>query len=150
MIQFVFIICSILCFCAEIKAQPGIDGNSNYSQQQQRNAREWAEKERHYNSMKPASRSSSSIISGNYNSYGWADYSRMNEINAATKRIKAREDEYNAKVQKMQQLLKERNIVLSKENYNQIMRAGLDAGFSEYYISRTYGNYDPNYKPAPD
>jgi hypothetical protein len=148
--QCVVIVLTMLCFCAASMAQPGIDGNSNYTQGQQRNAREWADKERHYNSMKSGSSGSNAAINGNYNAYGWADYGRMNEINAASRRIKAREDAYNAKVQKMNQLLSERNIILSKENWSKIRQAGRDAGFDDDAIRRTYGNYDPDYKPAPD
>lgn len=148
--QFVFIVGSLLFLSHSLVAQSGIIGNSNYSEDRQRQAREWKVIEDHYNNMKPSSTYSSTSAtstSGSSNTNNWADYSQINAQNAAAKRIQDRSDAFEAKVNRMNQLLKERNITLSKENWSKINQAGLDAGFDAYKISRLYGNYDPSYRP---
>jgi hypothetical protein len=94
-----------------------------------------------------SSYNNSSTISNSNDNYGWADYSRINRQNARPSLNQQLLDAHEAKVNKMNQLLKERNIALSKENWSKINQAGIDAGFDEYMVSRMYGNYDPSYRP---
>ena len=87
------------------------------------------------------------VSSSSSDNYSWSDYSQINRQNQAAKRNQILVDAHEAKVNKMQQLLKERNIALSQENWAQINQAGIDAGFNEYMVSRLYGKYDPSYRP---
>ena len=94
-----------------------------------------------------SSSSSSSTITNNSNNYSWADYSKINRQNQAARRNQDLIDAHEVKVNRMQQLLKERNITLSTENWAKICQAGIDAGFDQYMVGRLYGKYDPSYRP---
>ena len=94
-----------------------------------------------------SSSNNSSTVTSSSDNYSWADYSHINRQKQAEKRNQDLVDAHEIKVNKMQQLLKERNISLTKENWAQINQAGIDAGFNEYMVSRLYGKYDPSYRP---
>lgn len=116
------------------------------SQSQAQQRREWANTERHYNSMSTGGSSSGTAVNYSGGSSTWGNYYNMERRNAIASRMQAAENAFKAKEQKMANLIKERNIVMSKSNWAQIKQAAKEAGFDEYMTGRLYGaQYDPDY-----
>jgi TolA-binding protein len=103
--------------------------------------REWQETQRHYNSMNPGKKSSSTPISGEYNAYGWGDNSGMRQQEEAARRQETRWKEWYAKIDKLEALIKSRGLRREPAYFYQLQAAARDAGFNDYNISRFFG-YD--------
>ena len=95
----------------------------------------------HYDNMRSGNKTSSSSgnINGDYNAYGWADYSRMKEMAAAEERQNERINAWNAKQNKLKELIKTRNLKSEPQYHEQLLKAAKDAGFDDYSITRFYG-----------
>lgn len=119
----------------------GQQEKSAYTPAQKQQKRETAEMDRHYNEIKPRSSSSNSgPVSGEYNSYGGADNSKMQGINAAEARQNTIAQAYKEKQNKLRKILADKNIEKSKDNYFRIINAALQAGFDRYWAERTFGD----------
>jgi len=96
----------------------------------------------HYDNMRSGNKTSSSSgnISGDYNAYGWADYSRMKEIAAAEERQNERINSWTAKQNKLNELIKARNLKREPQYYAQLVKAAKEAGFDDYSVSRFFGH----------
>lgn len=103
--------------------------------------REWQEYERHHASVSSSNKktSSTSDISGDYNAYGWGDNSRIQAQNEAAKRQDARWKEWYDKIDKLEMLIKSRNLKREPAYFYQLQTAAKDAGFSDYDISMFFG-----------
>ena len=128
-----FITASILLFANHVQAQQ----YDTYGRSQA--TREWQETERHYNSMKPGSKPSSSAISGDYNAYGWGDNSRMQKQDEAAKRQDALWKAWFDKKDKLEMLIQSRKLKREPAYFSQLQVAAKDAGFSDYDVSRFFG-----------
>lgn len=136
--KYLFLIFPLLLISAFVYAQPE---KSVYTPAQKQQARETAEMNRHYNEIKPGGNAGSTgTISGDYDSYGGADYSNMKGINAAEARQKAIADEYKAKENKLIKIIADKKIEKTKENYYRVINAALQAGFNNYWAERTFGD----------
>ncbi len=136
-----------LVFSLAVFAQP-LSG-SYYTEGQKKLARETAEMDRHYKSISPSNFSSSSSngpISGNYNSYGSADYSKMSGINEAAAKQKARNDAWIQKENKIKNLIASRGIHKSESYYPELIKAALDGGFDRYSAERFFGENAEDFK----
>ena len=103
--------------------------------------REWQEYERHHASVSSSNKktSSTSDISGDYNAYGWGDNSRIQAQNEAAKRQDARWKEWFDKVDKLEALIKSRNLKREPAYFYQLQTAAKDAGFNDYDVSTFFG-----------
>lgn len=103
--------------------------------------REWQEYERHHASVSSSNKktSSTSDISGDYNAYGWGDNSRIQAQNEAAKRQDALWKEWFDKIDKLEMLIKSRNLKREPAYFYQLQTAAKDAGFSDYDISMFFG-----------
>lgn len=128
---------SVLVLKIYCYAQPT---GSAYSEAQKKQARETAEMNRHYNEIKPSQNSSGGTLSGDYNSYGMKDDSKMKGINEAEAKQKALSDAFTAKEEKLKKILAEYGIMKHKNFYPQVISASLMAGFDQYWAVRTFGN----------
>ncbi len=101
----------------------------------------------HYDNMRSSNKtSSSSPISGNYNAYGWADYSGIRRQEEAGRRNQARIDEYNAKVNKLEGLIKARGLKREPKYRTQLIKATREAGFDEFMVIKLYGINEKQYE----
>ena len=100
--------------------------------------REWQETQRHYNSIKPGNKSTTTI-SGDYNAYGWGDNSKIQQQDEAAKRQDARWKDWYDKVDKLEALIKSRNLKREPAYFYQLQTAAKDAGFNNYDISVFFG-----------
>lgn len=96
----------------------------------------------HYDNMRSGNKTSSSSgsINGDYNAYGWADYSRMKEMAATEERQNERINAWTAKQNKLKEIIKTRKIKIEAPYYTQLVNAAKEAGFDDYSISRFYGH----------
>jgi len=102
----------------------------------------------HYDNMRSGNKSSSSSgnISGDYNAYGWADYSRIKKQEEAGRRQEARINEYNDKVNKLEALIKARGLKRQPQYHDQLRKAAKDAGYDDLQISVMFGYSEESYK----
>lgn len=102
----------------------------------------------HYDNMRSDKKSTSSTteISGDYNAYGWADYSRMKERDAAEKRQNERLNEWAAKERKLEALIKSRNLKREPQYHAQLLKAAKEAGFDDYSASIFFGHNPQEYE----
>gem|GEM_PF-6035293 len=102
----------------------------------------------HYNNMRSSNKSSSSTstISGNYNAYGWADYSGIRRQEAAGRAIEAREKAYQAKVDKLEALIKARGLKREPQYHSQLKQAARDAGYDELSVAVKFGLTPKDYE----
>lgn len=102
----------------------------------------------HYDNMRSGNRASSSTgnISGDYNAYGWADYSRIKKQEAAGRRQDARIKEYNDKVNKLEALIKSRKLKREPAYQSQLAQCARDAGFDDFEVSHRFGYSEASYK----
>ncbi|MBL0146960.1 MAG: hypothetical protein IPP48_15800 [Chitinophagaceae bacterium] len=104
----------------------------------------------HYDNMrssnKSASSSSSAGISGDYNAYGWADYSGMRRQEAAGRAIEARNKAYQAKVDKLEALIKARGLKRQPQYHAQLVKAAKEAGYDDINISVMFGFSEKSYE----
>ena len=96
-------------------------------------------------SSSTSSTSSSSGISGDYSSFPPLNpnANRLRKQAEAAERQQALMDNFNSKMKSLENLIAQRGIVLSMANYDKIEKAGIDAGFNSYEVSRLYSPYVP-------
>lgn len=69
----------------------------------------------------------------------WAETSRLTAQNEAAARQDARQREFQAKVQRLDALIRQRGIQRRVEDYDRLIAAAVDAGLDAYWARRTFG-----------
>lgn len=135
------IIVTIILVANNLKAQEyDIYGRSQAT-------REWQEYERHHASVSSSNKKSSTTnVSGDYNAYGWGDYSGIQTQNEAANRQDARWKEWFDKVDKLEMLIKSRNLKREPAYFYQLQTAAKDAGFNDYDIHVFFGYNSQEYE----
>jgi hypothetical protein len=82
--------------------------------------------------------------------YGWADTSQINRQREAGARNDALVSAFDAKLEKMEKLIKQRNLSKSKENYQALFTCATDAGLDHYTAGRMLGFNADEYQAMLD
>ncbi|MBC3808142.1 hypothetical protein H8K52_12380 [Undibacterium seohonense] len=82
--------------------------------------------------------SASSFDTGSEN-FSWADTSHINRQREAGARNDALVSAFEAKLERMEKLIKQRNLTKSKENYQALFTCAIDAGLDQYTAGRMLG-----------